>query len=220
MDSTQIAQAHTQAAEDAGANADSYSALSAALDDVPSHVVPPRRNEWAQPVNAAGVPVDWGDTTAVAVVPVETVETAIAEAGETLRPSVAAVHAEISRRATALAVNRDNEAQFAAYAKRANADNDRDAAALLDLMREAGVASTGVQIDDEVRTVTVVVKHDHRIDDLDAAILALNLDGAVVPMTEPVPAQVDQAAIKRIAKVRPDGLAGVTPTESAHLRWT
>jgi hypothetical protein len=231
--------------EDAGATAASYSALSAHVHPPRSRIVEGemiagdlksggtlRPTRQTSEGNSVTWHFDGDDAPSITaqslvrsnadgqVVEYQALDSVIAEAGETLRPSVAAVHDEISRRARVLAATRDAEKRAAEEVAKIKAINEKRAADLLDLMRDAGIASTGVVVDDEVRTVTVVIRHDHRIDDLDAAIAALRLDGIPVPMTEPKEPEVDLSAIKRKAKIRPDGLAGVVPVESAHLRWT
>ena len=156
------------------------------------------------------------DDVRAAVAVAELVDDAIADVP--LRPSIATVHAEINRRANDLFVRRAVIDEDEAELRQRKASAEKASAELLDLMRDAGIASTKIErYGGKVATVTVVVRHDYDIVDLDAAVAMLTAERGSVPMTEP---KVDTAAIKRIAKVTDGPIDGVVPTESAHLRWT
>ena len=159
------------------------------------------------------------DDVRAAVAVAELVDDAIADVP--LRPSIATVHAEINRRANDLFVRRAVIDEDEAELRQRKASAEKASAELLDLMRDAGIATaaaTNIR-GEHIATVTVVVRHDFDIVDLDAAVAHLTGTGEV-PMTKPVEPKVDTTALKRMAKVAAYPIPGVVPTESAHLRWT
>jgi hypothetical protein len=205
--------------------ADKYPALSEAIGGVPSHIHPPRG---VFPDLDVTIDDRLPDGAIAAVDPVTGFgvmqrEDGTIEAFQDLddlvanEATAAAVHAEINRRVMALVVKRTEADALRDELRDLDAKIAKESADLLDLMRDAGIATATVERYSRAHRVTVVVRHDYDIVDQDAAVAALLSAGLSVPTTTP---RVDPAGIKRLATILSNPIPGVEPRESAHLRWT